>query len=75
MNKYVKYNYKERNGYKNIIDFYDAQKSEPDGLAKSLYKRIDEMEIVLNEYKKAIHDSNELKLCNNSSFQLENVSL
>ena len=33
------------------------------------------MEIILSEYKKVIHDSNELKLCNNSSFQLENVKL
>ena len=66
---------KEKNGYKEIIAYYDLEKNsnESDANAKLLQKRVDQLELILIEYQKQIGDSIELKLCNNTSYKLDDV--
>jgi hypothetical protein len=68
---------KEKNSFKEIINYYDLEKNstEPDANAKLLKKRIDQMELILIEYQKQIGDSFELRLCNNTSYKLDDVKL
>ena len=67
----------EKDGYKQIISYYDLEKNsnDADTNVKLLTKRIDELELILIEYKKHIGDSYELRLCNNSSFKMDDVGV
>lgn len=51
----------------------DESKHLPDNETRVLRKRIEELEIILSTYKKALKESDEIKLNANVSFRLENV--
>lgn len=70
----ISLNNKENNGRQRIIDIYDSEKrqsaSESTGEERLLRKRVDELEQIIREYKKQLNETNELKMANNTSFQL-----
>ena len=53
----------------------EKNSTEPDANAKLLKKRVDQLELILIEYQKQIGDSLELRLCNNTSYKLDDVKL
>ncbi len=67
---------KERNGYKKIVDSYDAESTTTDvDITKKFFNRINHLEDIINEYKKSTNEQPDLKLRNNSSFHLEEVKI
>ncbi len=54
------------------MNIYDSERNpdDKDSEIKILYNRVNELEQIINEYKKTINDSTELKLVNNQTFQL-----
>ncbi len=61
----------ENNGFQRIISIYDSERNNEDnqdGDMSILYKRINELEQIIVETKKA--DGNDLKLINNQVFHL-----
>ena len=55
-----------------MVDELDSEKDSSDA-TKVLEKRIQEYEQIISQYRKTHGDSTEIKLCNDTSIQLEEV--
>ena len=55
-----------------MVDEFDSQKANSTDETRLLEKRIQEYEAIISQYKAG--NSNELKLCNNTSIHLDEVN-
>ncbi|CAF1089901.1 unnamed protein product, partial [Brachionus calyciflorus] len=60
----------ERNGYKNILELYESSDKKENSEIDLLKSKNAELERIIEEYKKDLNEKNELKLGNNTAFQL-----
>ncbi len=57
-----------------MVDEYDKEKSSSDA-TKHLEKQIKEYELLINHYKKMQPETMELKMCNNTFVQIDEVNI
>ena len=65
----------EKNGYKNLLEIYESSDKKDNEEVGILKSRITELEKILEEYKKALNESDELQLGNKTTFNLNQVNL